>query len=106
MDWSKLGSGCSDRVVSGELQNDANGGKHLLHTLAQIGNFVRAFRTKLRFGELSQSGLEKLHHSDIVTEALRRFAQAYDTAAREQILLNFRCLIGWLPNMEVHNRVF
>ena len=37
-------------------------------------------------------GLEKLHHSDIVTASLRGFAQAYDTAAREQILHGFRNL--------------
>ena len=60
MDRSKPWSGGSDRVASGELQRDTNGENHLLHTLDQIGNFVRAFRTKLRFGELSRAPLRLL----------------------------------------------
>jgi hypothetical protein len=60
MDRSNLGSGRSGSAVSGEFQKEATRGKHLLQTLEQIGNFVRAFRTKLRFGELSRAPLRLL----------------------------------------------
>lgn len=60
MDRSRLGSGRCDRLASEEFQREAIRGKHLLHTLAQIGNFVRTFRTKLRFGELSRAPLRLL----------------------------------------------
>jgi hypothetical protein len=39
-----------------------------------------------------QSGLGKLHHSDIVTEALDRFASDYGSKAHEGILSKFRRL--------------
>ena len=60
MGRSKLGSGNSDRPAAGGLQKETNGGEHLLQTLDQIGNFVRTFRTKLRFGELSRAPLRLL----------------------------------------------
>ena len=60
MDRSTLREGDIDRLASGELQRGADQGKHLLVTLDQIGNFVRAFRTKLRFGELSRAPLRLL----------------------------------------------
>ncbi|MFB3812546.1 MAG: APC family permease [Terriglobales bacterium] len=37
-------------------------------------------------------GLDKLHHSDIVTEALKRFEDEYRSAQREAILRDFRHL--------------
>jgi hypothetical protein len=37
-------------------------------------------------------GLDKLHHSDIVTGALERFAQDYRNNARAEILGEFRLL--------------
>ena len=60
MDRPILGSGESDRLASGELQKEANRGTHLLQMLDQVGNFVRTFRTKLRFGELSRAPLHLL----------------------------------------------
>jgi hypothetical protein len=37
-----------------------------------------------------QAGLEKLHHSDVVTEALTRFVRDYNGPNREEILKNLR----------------
>jgi hypothetical protein len=35
-------------------------------------------------------GLDKLHHSDIITEALQRFSRDYNSKERERILREFR----------------
>jgi hypothetical protein len=37
-----------------------------------------------------EPGLDKLHHSDIVTQALERFAQDCNSPARDEIINNFR----------------
>jgi hypothetical protein len=39
-----------------------------------------------------QPGLDSLHHSDIITEALERFSQEYGGMARDSILNEFRRL--------------
>lgn len=68
--------------VEGDLHGDVRGGARLMESLCAAGEFMRALRVKLRFGELTRSPLRLLRlqitETDVECDLLARDADRWD----------------------------